>query len=66
MTLNDFLKTETQAGDRIMISDGWTEITVRIDYEDLFIRNLNPNYLNREIDKEFYFGHGVRVVRLKD
>lgn len=44
MQLEEFLKTKTQVKDRVIIYDGWTEIMITIDHEDLFLRCLSPTY----------------------
>ena len=55
MTLNEFLRTKTNACELCVICDsGYIMITVWIDFEDLFCRYINSSLREKEVKKHWW------------
>ena len=55
MNLREFLLSQTNVGDIVLIRDaGWQIGCTIIDNEDLFIYSLNPDMLRRKVRNSYY------------
>ena len=55
MNLREFLLSQTNVGDIVLIRDaGWQIGCTFIDNEDLFIYSLNPDMLRRKVRNSYY------------
>lgn len=55
MDLREFLLSQTNVGDIVLIRDaGWQTGCTIIDNEDLFIYSLNPAMLRRKVRNSYY------------
>lgn len=67
MKLSEFLLHHTDVGEIIRITDGgWPAALVEIDHEDLFIRYLNDEFLDRKIQSVIEDWYPItREVKIK-